>query len=61
MKAIGYQSGNSDVEAHAKGLIDILGKDGGYVFGPSHTYIQIDAPLENILAMYETASFYKPQ
>jgi uroporphyrinogen decarboxylase len=36
-------------------LIDILGDGGGYVFGPGHTYIQPDAPLENILAMYETA------
>jgi len=36
-------------------LIDILGHNGGYIFGPGHTYIQIDAPLENILAMYEAA------
>ncbi|MEJ2634353.1 MAG: uroporphyrinogen decarboxylase family protein [Calditrichia bacterium] len=41
-------------------LIDILGKDGGYVFGPGHTYIQIDAPLQNILTMYETALGYYP-
>jgi uroporphyrinogen decarboxylase len=40
-------------------LIDILGKGGGYIVGPGHTYIQIDAPLENILAMYETASSYR--
>ncbi|MCL2648763.1 MAG: hypothetical protein FWD61_17485 [Phycisphaerales bacterium] len=39
-------------------LIDILGNGGGYVFGPGHTYIQIDSPLENILAMYETAKNY---
>ena len=38
-----------------KRLIDILGKNGGYILGPGHTYIQIDAPVENILAMYETA------
>jgi uroporphyrinogen decarboxylase len=36
-------------------LIDILGEDGGYILGPGHTYIQVDAPIENILAMYETA------
>ncbi|MFA5863642.1 MAG: uroporphyrinogen decarboxylase family protein [Phycisphaerae bacterium] len=36
-------------------LIRVLGKDGGYIVGPGHTYIQIDAPIENILAMYETA------
>ncbi|RPI64273.1 MAG: hypothetical protein EHM48_01125 [Planctomycetaceae bacterium] len=41
-------------------LIDILGKDGGYVFGPGHTYIQVDAPLENILSMYKTAVEYRP-
>ena len=41
-------------------LIDTLGKDGGYVFGPGHTYIQIDAPLPNILAMYEAAEEYRP-
>ena len=36
-------------------LISILGDGGGYVFGPGHTYIQVDAPLENIMAMYDTA------
>jgi hypothetical protein len=36
-------------------LIDILGEDGGYILGPGHTYIQVDAPIENILAMYEIA------
>ena len=41
-------------------LIDILGKDGGYIIGPGHTYIQIDAPMENIMAMYETAYDYRP-
>lgn len=33
----------------------VLGKQGGYILGPGHTYIQPDCPLENILAMYETA------
>ena len=33
----------------------ILGRDGGYIVGPGHTYIQPDTPLENILMMYETA------
>ena len=41
-------------------LIDTLGKDGGYILGPAHTYIQIDAPVENILAMYSTATGYYP-
>jgi len=43
------------VSDEVKRLIDILGKDGGYVLGPGHTYIQVDAPIENILAMYKTA------
>ena len=37
-------------------LIDALGDQGGYILGPGHTYIQTDAPLENILAMYNTAA-----
>ncbi len=41
-------------------LIDILGADGGYVFGPGHTYIQPDAPVDNVLAMYEAAREYRP-
>ena len=49
-----------DVKNEARRLIDILGRDGGYIFGPGHTYIQIDAPLENIMAMYETAVEYYP-
>lgn len=37
-------------------LIDILGHGGGYILGPGHTYIQIDAPTANILTMYDTAA-----
>ncbi|MCX7803674.1 MAG: hypothetical protein N3A38_00655 [Planctomycetota bacterium] len=33
----------------------ILGRGGGFIVGPGHTYIQPDVPLENILTMYETA------
>lgn len=40
-------------------LIDVLGVGGGYVLGPGHTYIQIDAPVENILAMYDTVYDYR--
>lgn len=49
-----------DVANETKRLIDILGKNGGYVFGPGHTYIQIDAPFENIMTMYRTAYNYRP-
>ena len=48
------------VRDEVKMLIDALGRDGGYVFGPGHTYIQPDAPIENIMAMYETAATYRP-
>ena len=48
-----------DVAEETKRLIDILGKDGGYIFGPGHTYIQADTPLENILTMYDTAHTYR--
>lgn len=48
-----------EVADEVKRLIDILGDGGGYIIGPGHTYIQVDAPLENILAMYETAANYQ--
>ncbi len=43
------------VAAEVACLIDMLGQDGGYILGPGHTHIQVDTPLENITAMYETA------
>lgn len=49
-----------EVSDEVRRLIDILGKNGGYVIGPGHTYIQVDAPMENITAMYETAYSYRP-
>ncbi len=41
--------------AVARHRIDIIGKGGGYIFCPSHD-LQIDIPLENILAIYEEAT-----
>lgn len=32
-------------------LLDTLGRDGGFIFGPSHS-IQVDTPVENVLAAY---------
>jgi uroporphyrinogen decarboxylase len=46
------------VSDEVRRLIDIMNGDGGYVLGPGHTYIQIDTPVENILAMYDTAYSY---
>lgn len=48
-----------DVRAEVEMLIRILGKDGGYILGPSHV-IQAGTPVENILAMFETALNYYP-
>ncbi len=41
-------------------MIDIMGADSGYIIGPGHTYLQVDTPLENIDAMYQTAANYCP-
>ena len=38
--------------AEARHRIDVIGKDGGYIFAPAHC-IQPDTPLENVLAIYE--------
>jgi uroporphyrinogen decarboxylase len=47
------------VADEVKRLIDILGRDGGFILGPGHTYIQIDSPVANILSMYDTAFSYR--
>lgn len=46
------------VSEEVKRLIDILNIDGGFILGPGHTYIQADTPLENIVAVYDTAFSY---
>jgi uroporphyrinogen decarboxylase len=43
-----------EIKEYVKKIIDIMGKDGGYIFGPCHN-IQPDIPPENIMAMYEAA------
>jgi uroporphyrinogen decarboxylase len=42
------------VHAHAAQMIDVLGRDGGYIFASCNN-IQNDTPLENIDAMYRAA------
>ncbi len=42
------------VRKHVRRMIDVVGRDGGYILGPSHA-IQSDVPLENIIAMVEEA------
>lgn len=48
-----------DVRGESEQLINILGKNGGYILGPSHA-IQAGTPPENILAMFDTALSYYP-
>ena len=43
-----------DVRAAVRYAIATLGKGGGYILTSAH-YIQADTPVENILAMFETA------
>jgi uroporphyrinogen decarboxylase len=38
-------------------LIDVLGKDGGYIIAPAHN-IQDDTPVENVIAFYEAVQNY---
>jgi uroporphyrinogen decarboxylase len=47
--------GTSDqVRGEVQHLVSTLGKNGGYILGPSH-YIQAGTPAENIYTMFETA------
>jgi uroporphyrinogen decarboxylase len=43
-----------DVRAEVRSRIEKLGSDGGLVLAPNNV-VQYDVPLENLLAMYETA------
>jgi uroporphyrinogen decarboxylase len=47
-----------EVREQVRQLVDVLGAEGGYVLAPSH-HIQADTPVENVLAMYETALRYR--
>jgi len=47
-----------DVRKEVEQRISVLGRDGGYILGPSH-WIQAGTPPANIAAMFDTAlSFY---
>ena len=48
-----------EVRAEVRRLIDILGKDGGYVLSSSHDLME-DVPVENIKALYNEAENYYP-
>ena len=48
-----------DVRREVEERIGVLGRDGGYILGPSH-WIQAGTPPENIAAMFDTAREYYP-
>jgi len=48
-----------DVATEVRARIDVLGRDGGYILGPSHA-IQAGTPPENISALFDTAASYYP-
>ena len=47
-----------DVKQEVIDRINILGKNGGYILGPSHA-IQAGTPPENIVALFDTAGSWK--
>ena len=46
------QATPDEIPAHVNELIDVLGKDGGYVMAPAHEILE-DVPAENIAAWIE--------
>ena len=46
------------IEKEVTEVINILGKDGGYIVASAQN-IQTDTPIENVIAMYRTAREYK--
>ncbi len=47
-----------EVREEVEELISVLGRDGGYILGPSHA-IQAGTPIENIFTMFQTAFHYR--
>jgi len=47
------------VRCEVEELITVLGREGGYILGPSHA-IQAGTPAENIVAMFDTAASFYP-
>jgi uroporphyrinogen decarboxylase len=48
---------DAEVQAHVQENIEILSKDGGFVFAAIHN-IMPDVPPENIVAMFDTVMNY---
>jgi uroporphyrinogen decarboxylase len=45
------------IKSEIRRLIDILGKEGGYIVAPAHN-IQPDTPVDNVLAFFEAVKEY---
>lgn len=41
-----------EVRREVRRSISVLGENGGYILAPTHA-IQVDTPIDNIIAMYE--------
>ena len=52
------KKGPEEIKKHVKERIEILGKDGGFVFVHTHN-IQPGVPVENVLAMLEAVSEFR--
>lgn len=51
--------GNTElVEKKTREVLDIMMPGGGYILSPSHDYLLEETPVENVLAMYDTALKY---
>jgi uroporphyrinogen decarboxylase len=48
-----------EVRAEVRERIDVLGRGGGYILGPSH-WIQAGTPAENVVAMFDMAREHRP-
>jgi uroporphyrinogen decarboxylase len=49
----------ADMRREVEQRITVLGKNGGYILGPSHA-IQAGTPPENVVAMFDTATSFYP-
>jgi uroporphyrinogen decarboxylase len=50
---------SDDVRREVEDRITVLGRNGGYILGPSH-WIQAGTPPENVAAMFDTARTWYP-
>ncbi len=53
-------SSTEEVVRHAREVMRVLGREGGYIFAPCNA-IQADTPPENVEAMYRAAREYHPE